>query len=277
MTLREKELFGRIFQSILETKPSLQDDPTKRTISFEQSSSPGSTHSGQLENPAASMGRDYIEQYPRSIQREALLAQRALKTKSDRVEANRARTSNKYRAAKEELYGYKDIPAVIEFLEQHLFGPFFRKEVVLKQMTPETIEFCRAYPLLLADVMCILRLSFKDLSASRSVFAKMKEIGIESSAIGGSTAVYNELVLTVFEGWRDLGMVEDVLKEMEEDAIQADDQTVVILKHIRATIVGEREASLAGHLYWSSTRPTLLENLNRRINGFDRALGSYVD
>ncbi|CCG84816.1 protein of unknown function [Taphrina deformans PYCC 5710] len=254
MTPREKELFSKIFESILvKEQTSMQEDVSRNAISFERSKTTGqaSQESRNAERPQATLARDYIGQYSSSLQGNILQAAAVVRNKTARMENNRARTAANYLAAKEELYGLRELDQVYHFLQETLFGPFRSGEVELKNPTPQLLEFCRAYPLLMADVLCILRLSFKDYSACVSVFMQMKELGIESRAIGGSPEVYNEMLLAAFEGWHDLGMVEQLLIEMKQDAIPFDLQTTVILKHIRTTIVSEREGGLAGLAFWS--------------------------
>lgn len=284
MTEREKELFSNIFKTLL-TRKVKEDEYEEDTLSFGQHSQSGehARPSSKSERTSAvdvpvSLAEDYLQAYPPSIQREATQAltyvQQAQARTDARQEAIEARRSPRYLEAREALLACRTLAELYQFLEDKLFRPFARQEVTLKDMSTkdksDLSEFCRSYPMLLAETMTILRLSYRDYSAAIGVFQRIRDLGVESEVIGTNIAVYNELLLATFEGWHDASLVDDVLAAMDADGIQADDHTILILKKITDTIMGERAGSKSAQVYWSLTSPRKLESLSKRLRGLSR-------
>lgn len=268
MTTREKNLFSKIFQGIIDQRtPESPDERRLETFSFEDDDT-----TDQLTASSMNVAGDYLEELPPSLKQEMQDAQILVKNRQDREDSSRARHSAMYIAHRENLFAMRDFEKLMSYVENDLFGPFTRGEIVLEKPSSEAMEFCRIYPFLVADVMCILRLSFRLYSSAIAIFEQMKSIGIESRVLGGKACVYNEAILARFEGWHDLGMVEELLREMEADAVPADDQTLVALTFLSNAIVAERRTSESSKAYWASVRPKRLEKLSKRIVQVERAL-----
>ena len=159
----------------------------------------------------------------------------------------------------------KSMTELHEFMEHNIFAPFLREEISTTAINVELAEFFQSYSLLLADAMCLARLSFRDPCAAIAIFTKINNLGMESQALGAETAVYNEVLLATFEGWRDIGKTEQILQEMEADGVQFDRHTYLILKHMRQVILSEKKNTSATGIFWSNFPVRHLERLNRRI------------
>lgn len=283
MTMREKELFNNIFQSLLSRKVK-EKETEEDVLHFGQQSGSSSTMDSaqrpSTKDAPIKLAEEYLQAFPPSIQREAEIAASIVQQTQARADAKQeaieARRSSRYLEAREALLACKTSAELYSFLEDKVFRPFVQNEVSLEGMSmrskSELSDFCRAYPMLLAETMMILRLSYRDYSAAVSVFSRIQELGVKSEVIGTNTAVCNELILATFEGWHDVALVDDILTAMDADGIHGDEDTIEILKMITSSIIKEREGSETGMIYWSLAKPRKLESLNRRVRQLSRTV-----
>lgn len=284
MTLREKELFSKIFQSILAKKPETSNPGENASNVWSESSADSDTHQSTAPQTAA---KDFLAAYPPSLQREIQQAEIIVKTKEQRESTRRKaiedRSDPNYQKVKERLNACATLQAVLDFVEVDLFGPFTRNEVSLeavaamtKRETTDLSNFCHAYPLLLRDVMSTLRLAYRNHAAALQIFRRAKELGTVSEVVGIDTAVYNEVLLAQFEGWNYVSPVLKILLDMELDGIEPDQYTVSVLKNIVAEILQQKGGSPSSSLIWSVARPTQLESLSRALHTMEKKLGLRV-
>lgn len=285
MTLAERAKFSKIFQSILAAD---RQTPPKNDENQIWTNSPDANAAAEGDSPPVSAAKKFLAIYPPSLQAEMKYAEEIVRVKKRRKyfrdKAIEERTNPNYLKIKDRLLACTTLDEVLNFAEVELFGPFTKGEVsfeevsaMTRQETTDLTDFCQAYPLLLKDVMMILRLSYRNHSAAVSIFDRTKKVGIESQVIGIDTAMYNELILTYYEGWNYVSYVLKTLKEMALDAIEPDEYTGATLDYIIEDIIRQRAGSPASRLIWSTESQLKLDWLNkqRQISRARVKLGLY--
>lgn len=275
MTLKEKELFSKIFQSILARKPEVREpEKNNPTHTWDGPVLESSAASSEHDKASRAAARDFLTAFPPTLQAEAQQAEIIVRQKEykdqTRQKAIEERSNPSYVEVRERLNSCMSLRSVLDFAQNNLFGPFLEGVVSLeaisslnRKKTRELTNFCHIYPLLLRDTMSILRLSYKNYSAAVYIFERAKELGVVSQVIGINTAVYNELLLNYFEGWNQLSLVLKTLTDMELDGIEPDEYTASVLRKIKSEILSQRSGSKACQLIWSQEKAVKLENLSK--------------
>ncbi|KAL0072769.1 hypothetical protein AAF712_000532 [Marasmius tenuissimus] len=127
------------------------------------------------------------------------------------------------------------------------------EEGVLPKKAP-TVQ-SPTYPHLLALLMKTFRDKYRDPHLALSIFNHARNLSIASYVFGCSTDVYNELIDTRWNCFRDLKGVYDALEEMSVNGVDFDDHTRSIVEKVRRE-VGERnlwieEEDAGGNEAWS--------------------------
>jgi len=94
------------------------------------------------------------------------------------------------------------------------------------------------YPHLLASLISLFRDKFRDPHTALSIFSAARHISVPSYVFGCTTAVYNELLVTLWTAFRDLEGIVEALNEMRANGVIPDEQTR------RVTLRVKREAML---------------------------------
>ena len=256
MTSREKELFSKIFNSILAKESQSSSDYGNHVV-FD---SGPKDQPGPQQSVSKTMALEFFRTYP--TQARDMAGQRDLQTATN----HRPKPSASYLRLRSKLIACQDIQALNACLDESVFGPFARDEISWKTITSKDAQFLQIYPSLLATAMCLMRLSFRNPTGSVAIFRRIKDYGVASEATGAEVQVYHELLLALFEGWHDLKRVENALLQMEADGVEMNEETKLVLKYIRQEIIAQREKSSGANAYWSHVSARTFERLSSRIH-----------
>ncbi|EPS45447.1 hypothetical protein H072_556 [Dactylellina haptotyla CBS 200.50] len=148
---------------------------------------------------------------------------------------------------------------ILEFLDEEVFtmaggGVFAASGGEEEAVTGNAAVPTSNYPKLLRDVIRVFRTEYQDFSACISVFENIKQLGPESYIIGCSVAVYNEMLLVRWKGYRDIGAVVDLLDEMRLNGVEGNAETAGIVADVLNDVrVFESNAFLPGTvMMWSN-------------------------
>ncbi|KAJ6263767.1 hypothetical protein Dda_2338 [Drechslerella dactyloides] len=130
---------------------------------------------------------------------------------------------------------------VWEFLDKHVFS------MVREPPTPPSADDTTTpatattppssnYPKLLRDAIRVFRNAYRDYDACIALFEHVKRLGPESYIIGCSVALYNEVLLARWIGYRDIQAIGDLLDEMRLNGVEGDTRTAAIVTDVLADI-----------------------------------------
>ena len=81
------------------------------------------------------------------------------------------------------------------------------------------------YPHLLASLISLFRDKFRDPHTALSIFSAARHLSVPSYVFGCTSAVYNELLATLWTAFRDLEGIVEALREMRTNGVMPDEQT----------------------------------------------------
>jgi hypothetical protein len=261
ITVREREIFTKIFETILSTPSASTKMPTS------QDSSPrarGLPPPPQLQELFASTigpqqtGAGALSFAPkqRLSEREGGTAAMALASKLQAYPLS-------LRLAAAQVAGLKDYNPLLLHGEQGAVDPALL-DGLLRELRAcwsdvDVLRFLeeKVYPLpadpssagamhyadLLAEGMRIFRDVYHDLGSVVAVFERAKSLGAESYVLGCTTAVYNKALAAVWDGFYDIQRVRDMVEEMAVNAVGGDLTTADIIRGVCHDV----EAALDGH------------------------------
>lgn len=160
--------------------------------------------------------------------------------------------------------------ALGQWMEDRVFC--FVKDGRLEMCAPEYPPGSYAY--LLAEGMKILRTTFNDFAGSLAIFERIKKLGAESYVLGCSVDVYNQAIAAKWEAYRDLYKIRDLVDEMDINGIQGDEKTVRLMQDIMDDVsamdysqknslahamVTEGNADMVSHLNYKADAWNVLE------------------
>ncbi|CAG8464429.1 9191_t:CDS:2 [Ambispora leptoticha] len=93
-------------------------------------------------------------------------------------------------------------------------------------------KFDPHYSILLEEAITLSRTVFYDPYMVLSIFEQAKRQGVESYIRGVSTKVYNEVLRTRWDFWRDLYGMEQLINEMRFNGVQFDEDTLDIINTV---------------------------------------------
>jgi len=106
------------------------------------------------------------------------------------------------------------------------------------------------------------------------MFERVKRLGAESYVMGCSVGVYNVVIDTVWDGYRDWNRVAQLLNEMKINGVEGDERTLAVLRKIRKEVAhlmqGKRGVG-AEVLYKSASGP-LLESLDEYFYNITKSM-----
>lgn len=104
--------------------------------------------------------------------------------------------------------------------------------------TATYLSFPPTYPLVLAHLIATFRDRFKSPSLSLALFSHARSHSVESYISGCSTSVYNEVLRTHWESFRDINSLEDALEEMSVHGVGWDRHTIKLISGIVEEVTG---------------------------------------
>ncbi|KAI5858079.1 hypothetical protein BZA05DRAFT_385880 [Tricharina praecox] len=262
ITLREREIFTRIFESILNT-PSASNRTSPLAKSFD-----ATPRARGLPPPPALTDLFTSTIGPQSTGGNLSFAPQQLASQREGATAAMALVSTfasyppSLRAAAARAAGLKDWATVqkleaqidVEALEakKRSLRACFSDVKVLQWMETHVYPLpndhsapeASFYAELLAEAMDIFRRDYNDLGSVVAVFERAKSLGAESYVLGCTSAVYNRTLAAVWDGFGDIMRVRDLVEEMTVNAVGGDVHTAEILKkicdNVDSTFSGEK-------------------------------------
>jgi hypothetical protein len=249
ITLREREIFTKIFETILSTPsagnklPTSQDStprarglppPPQLQELFASTIGPQQTGTGALsfaprqrlserEGGTAAMAlASTLEAYPPSL-RLAAARVAGLKNYNPLLQGDQGATDRGLLDGlmKELRACWSDVD-VLRFLE----------EKVYPLPADPSSAGAMHYADLLAEGMRIFREVYHDLGSVVAVFERAKSLGAESYVLGCTTPVYNKALAAVWDGFQDVQRVRDMVEEMAVNAVGGDLTTADIIRNV---------------------------------------------
>ncbi|KAG9294694.1 hypothetical protein G9A89_008173 [Geosiphon pyriformis] len=141
---------------------------------------------------------------------------------------------------------------LLQFVWERIF-----KDMNSESGTDPQIKFDPQYATLLEQAMYLSRTVFSDPYMVLSIFEQAKRKGIESYVRGVSTRVYNEVLQTRWEYWRDINGIEQLVKEMKFNGVEFDKDTLDFVQKI----------SIDTEPSWGPEERRSLENIKELIMG----------
>ncbi|KAF8247715.1 hypothetical protein K440DRAFT_661231 [Wilcoxina mikolae CBS 423.85] len=271
ITLREREIFTKIFESILSTpNASTKTQPTATstdaspqarhlppppslselfTSTIGPQSSTGSDVSfgpqqRVIDREGGTEAMEYasrIAQYPPSLR---AAAARAAGLQNWGAAPETTMGSPELEALKKDLRACNSDVAILKWLEKNAYT------LPLDHSSPQAILYAE----LLCEAMDLFRNVYNDLGSVVAIFERAKKLGAESYVLGCTCAVYNRALAAVWDGFADLQRVRDLVEEMRVNAVGGDMTTVDILRRVCTDVEaafdgnrGELAAMMVGH------------------------------
>ncbi|KAA8913583.1 hypothetical protein FN846DRAFT_928778 [Sphaerosporella brunnea] len=241
ITLREREIFTKIFETILSTPSATNKMATSRDASprtrglppppqlqelFASTIGPQQTGTGlsfaprhmlsEREGATEAMAlASTLEAYPPSLRLAA--AKAAGLTNYNLVlhgDQRQVDPSALGRLQKELRACMSDVD-VLRFMEEKVYP------LPADPNSPGAVHYAD----LLAEGMDLFRKGFNDLGSVVAVFERAKSLGAESYVLGCTTNVYNKALAAVWDGFQDVQRVRDMVEEMAVNAVGGDFKT----------------------------------------------------
>lgn len=247
LTEREREIFTRIFETILSERSSFSPRVPP------MSSYPSTSLNALLESAVGPQQSGSEISFGPSdlIDKASATASLALASSSEELPAalraaaaKAAGLTRPYQNQQQELSDLKRSVSILglvsdlnrcdtdlvlgQWMEDHVFC--FVEDGRLKMVAPEYPPGSYAY--LLAEGMKILRTTFNDFAGSLAIFERIKRLGAESYVLGCSVDVYNQAIAAKWEAYRDLYKIKDLVDEMDINGIQGNEKTVRLMQDI---------------------------------------------
>lgn len=282
LTEREREIFTRIFETILSEKSTFQPrtvpttffPSTSLSALFESAVGPQQSGSEISFSPRDSIDKDSIatslamassfEDYPLALRQAA--AKAAGLIRPHRPVYGQTQVKN-LAGLILDMNGCDTDLALGQWMDEHVFS--LVENGHLESSSRDLLSGSYAY--LLAEGMKILRTTFNDLAGVISAFERVKRLGAESYVLGCSVDVYNQVIAAKWEGYRDLFKIKDLVDEMEINGIQGDAKTVQVLKEITDDFLAmsSLQASTAAHAIFMEGNEDLLKYLNHKASTWE--------
>lgn len=279
ITEREREIFTRIFETILSEKstfsprtvPTTFLPSTSLNALFESAVGPQQSGSEISFGPKDSIDKASVaaslamassfEEYPAALRAAAAKAAGLIRP---------ARTVDQKQALVKNLAGLIEAMnncqtdlALGKWMDDNVFNLI---EKVQSKGSKDLLSGSYAY--LLAEGMKILRTNFNDLAGVISTFQRVKKLGAESYVLGCSVDVYNQVIAAKWEGYRDLYKIKELVDEMEINGIQGDEKTVRVLQEVLDDFatMNSLQAHPALRTVFIEGNEGLLEQLNYKVD-----------
>jgi len=259
ITEREREIFTKIFETILSEKSSF--DPQLResgrsfpssalTELFESAVGPlanGNVISfgprGVIDRPSTTVGlvkASDNKEYPLAVRAAAAqaagLKSRPQTKEGIEAELNRAKI---FGHLIDDMKKCENDWELLKWLDKNLFGMVSSQDAESERKIPSAV-----YADLLVEGMITFRQSFNDLVGAMSLFERVKGLGAESYVVGCSPGAYNEMLQTKWEAYRDVSKIVELVDEMEINGVEGSQKTMEILR----SIIGEVDKMERGYM-----------------------------
>ncbi|KAG0641170.1 hypothetical protein HOY80DRAFT_955728 [Tuber brumale] len=245
ITEREREIFTKIFESILSEKSSFvpqlrgseRSFPSNSlTQLFESAVGPlangneisfGPQSTINLSSATRGLARaSDNKEYPLAVRTAAARAAGLISgpRTAEEVETERTRILHLTLLTSSMRMCQTD-RELLRWLDDHVFSMASGKDAGSK--IPSA-----TYADLLVEAMITFRQNFNDLVGAMSVFERVKRLGAESYVVGCSTGAYNEMLQTKWEAYKDVSKIVELVDEMKINAVEGSQKTVEILRSI---------------------------------------------
>lgn len=276
LTEREREIFTRIFESILSEHstfaprvPPIQSHPSMSLNAlFESAVGPQQSGSEISFGPSDLIDRNSaaeslalassFEQYPVALRAAAAKASGLIgPSKNHKVDL---RGSLSIVGLVDDLNMCETDLALGKWMEDHVFCLI--KNGRLQTNTPGYL--LGSYAFLLAEGMKILRTSFNDFTGCLAIFERVKKLGAESYVMGCSVDVYNQAIAAKWEAYRDLYKIKELVDEMDINGIQGDKKTVRLMHDIMDDVAAMDYSTKnpVAHAMFTEGNEDMLSHLN---------------
>lgn len=280
LTEREREIFTRIFESILSehstfaprVPPMTSHPSTSLNALFESAVGPQQSGSEISFGPSDLIDKDSaaaslalassFEEYPASLRAAAARAAGLVRPHNYEQERQYLRHSISMVGLVTDLNLCETDLALGKWMEDRVFC--LVKDGRLEMSAPEYLPGSYAY--LLAEGMKILRTTFNDFTGCLAIFERIKKLGAESYVLGCSVDVYNQAIAAKWEAYRDLYKIKDLVDEMDINGIQGDKKTVLLIKNIMDDVAAteySRENPVA-HAMFTEGNEDMLNHLDHK-------------
>lgn len=171
---------------------------------------------------------------------------------------------------KEEIASFPTDADILAWMQRRVFLPL----PGTGKTSQEPPSFPPTYPLVLAYLIALFRERFSNPELSLAIFAHARSHSVQSYLIGCSTGVYNEMLKTRWECFRDLAGVEEGVKEMLHHGVGWDSTTTTMISAIveeilRGILSGEEGRQIAEIQYGT--------DVNRRLANLEKEVEQYVE
>ncbi|KAI5814856.1 hypothetical protein BZA77DRAFT_317674 [Pyronema omphalodes] len=244
ITLREREIFTKIFESILsspsqstrqstsarsdDTDPKAKNLPTPpalrelfaSTIGPQQDGdglSFGPQHAMNHGSSAAMEAASKIAMYPPSIRAAAARAA-GLTTWNPAQDLE----SEELKELKKGMRACASDVELLVWLEKNVYP------LPMDHSNPKAA----LYSELISEGMEIFRTVYGDLGQVVAMFERVKKLGAESYVLGCTATVYNKALAAVWDGFGDLQRIRELVEEMGVNAVGGDSGTVKVVRRV---------------------------------------------
>ncbi|PWW80607.1 hypothetical protein C7212DRAFT_361592 [Tuber magnatum] len=247
MTEREREIFTKIFESILSEKSSFVPQLRESGRSFPSNSltrlfesAVGPLADGHeisigpkdaINPSSATFGlakASNSEEYPLAVRAAAARAV-GLKfgPRTDKEVKAEQKRIKLLASVIEDMRRCQTDRDLLRWLDSHVFSMVSGKDAEGERRIPSA-----EYADLLVEGMITFRQNFNDLAGAMSIFERVKRLGAESYVVGCSTGAYNEMLQTKWEAYKDVSKIVELVDEMEVNVIEGSQKTATILQSI---------------------------------------------
>lgn len=283
LTEREREIFTRIFESILSEHstftprvPPMQSHPSMSLNAlFESAVGPQQSGSEISFGPSDLIDKNSaaeslalassFEQYPAALRAAAAKAS-GLVNPSRKLQVEELRSSRSITGLLEEMHMCETDLALGQWMEDRVFCLI--KDGRLQTTTPDYLP--GSYAFLLAEGMGILRKTFNDFTGCLAIFERVKKLGAESYVLGCSVDVYNQAIAAKWEAYRDLYKIKELVEEMDINGIQGDKKTVRLIHNIMDDVAAmDYSENSVAHAMFMEGNEDMLSHLNYKADVWD--------
>lgn len=283
LTEREREIFTRIFESILSERstftprmPPIQSLPsTSLNALFESAVGPQQSGSEISFGPsdlidknsaAASLAlASSFEQYPAALRAAAAKASGLINlSRTPQVDLRR---SLSIMGLVEDLHMCQTDLALRQWMDDRVFCLI--KDGRFQTSMPDYLP--GSYAFLLAEGMKILRTTFNDFTGCLAIFERVKKFGAESYVMGCSVDVYNQAIAAKWEAYRDLYKIKELVDEMDINGVQGDKKTVRLIHDIMDDVAAMdySKKNPVAHAMFTEGNEGMLSHLNYKADVWD--------
>ncbi len=169
---------------------------------------------------------------------------------------------------KEEISSLPTDADILAWMQRRVFLPL----PVPGKTSLEPPSFPPTYPLVLCYLIALFRDRFSNPELSLAIFSYARSHSVQSYLVGCSTGVYNEMLKTRWDCFRDLAGVEEGVKEMLHHGVGWDSTTTnmisSIVEEILKGILGGEEGQRIAEIQYGMDVNVRLVNLEKEVEQY---------